>query len=245
MLAAASLYFASLSSAQETPLGVVLQANQAHVRQSALTQGTSIFTGEEISTEDGGSTDIRIANSRFSLAEDSHSRFYPPHGSKGSVVELRSGTITFRREAGDTTEIYAEDVRITPHGDGPVTGVVTIDSPCKIDVTAVSGDLEVFAGKESHVINEREQYEVHPKESVESSTESISPEDDAYHRPHTHKVCVVPRLANGSPSQFSKIGIIAGAAGAGVVALLLMHQSGKSTTTSTSPGGGTESPDKP
>jgi hypothetical protein len=245
ILATASLAFAPLSSAQDTPLGVVLQANLAHVRQSSLTEGASIFPGEEISTDVGGSSDIRIANSRYSLAANSQSRFYPSRGAKGSVVELSSGTLTFRRDNADALAIVASDVRIVPQGDGPVTGQITIFSPCKIDITAISGDLEVTAGTETHVVNERESYEVQPQQSVSSTANFISPDDPAYHQSHTHKACVVPRQSSGSPSQFTKIGIIAGAAGAGIIALLLMHQSGHATNTTTTPGGGVESPDKP
>jgi hypothetical protein len=246
-LATASLAFAPLSSAQDTPLGVVLQANLAHVRQSSLTEGASIFAGEDISTDVSGSADIRIANSRFSLAANSHSRFYPTHAGKGSVVELSIGTLTFRRDNSDAVEIVASDVRIEPKGDAPATGQVIIFSPCKIDVTAITGDLTVIAGAETHVVAEKESYEVIPQQSVISVANFISPNDPAYHQSHTHKACTTtPRQSNG-PSQFTKIGIIAGAAGAGVVALLLMHQNGHATNTTTTPGGGggVESPDKP
>ncbi len=245
LLATASLAFAPLSSAQDTPLGVVLQANLAHIRQSSLTEGASIFSGEDISTDVGGSADIRVANSRYSLAASSNGRFFPAHGAKGSTAELTIGTLTFRRDNGDAIEVVASDVRVVPQGDGPVTGQVTIFSPCKINVTAITGDLQVTAGAETHIVSEKESYEVLPQQSVVSAATFISPDDPAYHQSHTHKACVVPRQSSG-PSQFTKVGIIAGAAGAGVIALLLMHQSGHAKT-STSPGGGggVESPDKP
>jgi hypothetical protein len=223
----------------------VLQANLAHVRQSSLTEGASIFAGEEISTDVSGSADIRIASSRFSLAAGTRTRFYPAHAGKGSVVELSTGTLTFRRDNSDAVEVVASDVRIEPQGDAPATGQVTIFSPCKIDVTAITGDLKVIAGTETRTVAEKESYEVIPQQSVISVANFISPDDPSYHQSHTHKACTTtPRQSNG-PSQFTKVGIIAGAAGAGVVALLLMHQSGHASTTTTSGGGGTESPDKP
>jgi hypothetical protein len=245
ILATASLAFAPLSSAQDTPLGVVLQANLAHVRQSSLTEGASIFAGEEISTDVSGSADIRIANSRYSLAANTRGRFYPTHAAKGSVVELSVGTLTFRRDNSDALEVVASDVRIEPQGDAPATGQVTIFSPCRITVTAINGELRVIAGAETHNVAEKESYEVIPEQAVISVANFVSPDDPLYHQSHTHKACTTtPRQSNG-PSQFTKIGIIAGAAGGGVIALLLMHQSGHATTTTTSPGGGVESPDKP
>jgi hypothetical protein len=247
ILAIASIAFAPLSSAQDTPLGVVLQANLAHIRQSSLTEGASIFPGEEISTDVGGSTDIRIANSRFSLAANSQGRFYSAHAAKGSVAELGSGTLTFRRDNADTIEVVASDVRITPQGDAPATGQVTVYSPCKINVTAITGDLQVIAGAETHIVAEKESYEVLPQQAAISAASFISPDDPLYHQSHVHKACTTPRQSNGN-SQFTKIGIIAGAAGAGIAVLLLAHGGSKSGSTNNgggSGGGGLESPDKP
>ena len=246
ILATASLALAPLSSAQDTPLGVVLQANLAHVRQSSLTEGASIFAGEEISTDVSGSADIRIANSRYGLAASSHSRFYPSHGGKGSVAELSTGTLTFRRDNADNIEVVASDVRIVPQGDAPATAQVTIFSPCKISVIAITGDLRVTAGTETHTVAEKESYEVLPQQSVISVANILSPDNPAYHQSHTHKACTTPRQSNGS-SQFAKIGIVAGA-GAAAAVIFLAHGGSKSGSTNNgggSGGGGVESPDKP
>jgi hypothetical protein len=224
----------------------VLQADLAHVRQSSLTEGASIFAGEEISTDVGGSADIRIANSRYSLAASSLGRFYPAHAGKGSVAELSNGTLTFRRDNADGIEVVASDIRIAPQGDAAATGQVTIFSPCKISVTAITGDLKVIAGAETHNVAEKESYEVLPQQSVISVANFVSPDDPAYHQSHTHKACTTPRQSNGM-SQFTKIGIIAGAAGGAAAILLLAHgsKSGSSNNSGGSGGGGVESPDKP
>jgi hypothetical protein len=246
-LATASLAFAPLSPAQDTPLGVVLQANLAHVRQSALTEGASIFAGEEISTDVSGSADIRIANSRYGLAANSQGRFYPAHATKGSAAELTNGTLTFRRDNADTIEVVASDVRILPQGDAPATGQVTIFSPCKISVTALTGELLVTAGAETHIVAEKESYEVLPQQSVIAAASFISPDDPAYHQSHTHKTCTTPRQSKGM-SQFAKIGIVAGAGAAAAVLFLARGSGSKSGSTNNgggTGGGGVESPDKP
>jgi hypothetical protein len=245
ILATASLAFAPLSSAQDTPLGVVLQASLAHVRQSSLTEGASVFPGEEINTDVGGSVDIRIANSRYGLAANSHGRFYPSHGAKGSVAELTTGTLTFRRDNGDSVAVVASDVRIVPQGDAPATGQVTVYSPCKINVTAITGDLQVTAGAETHIVAEKESYEVLPQQAVISIANPISPDDPGYHQSHVHKTCTTPRQSNGS-SQFARIGIIAGA-GAAAAVIFLAHGGSKSGSGNNGggSGGGVESPDKP
>jgi hypothetical protein len=75
------LLFASLAcpppspAATDAPLGVVLQANLAHVKDSAISEGAIVYPGEELSTDAGGSIDLRIVNMRFGLAT-SRAYFY-------------------------------------------------------------------------------------------------------------------------------------------------------------------------
>ena len=235
VLVLASLAFAPASPAQDAPLGVVLQANLAHIRQSALSQGASVFAGEEVSTDVGGEADLRIANSRYNLAASSQGRFYAA-GGNGSIAELGNGTLTFRRDGNEGIEVVASDVKIVPKDDGPTIGQVTIFSPCRISVTSLTGELVVTTGGETHVIAEKESYSVLPEQSVVAVQNFVSPDDPAYHQSHTHKACVVPKQVSNS-GRFMKIGIAAGAAGAAAI-LLISHGGSHS-------GGNSESPDRP
>lgn len=104
-----SLPAAIARSNRRTPLAWVLQANLAHVKDSAISEGATVYPGEELSTDAGGSLDLRIVNSRFGLAANSRAYFYS--GAKGSVAELTSGTLTFHKDAGaDGVEVAACDV---------------------------------------------------------------------------------------------------------------------------------------
>lgn len=231
------IVFASLACpplpAQEAPLGVVLQANLAHVKEAAISEGSTVYAGEEVSTDVGGSLDLRIANSRFGLAANTRARFYL--GAKGGVAELSDGTLTFRRDAGDGVEVVASDVRIVPKGDGAVTGQITIFSPCKITVTSLLGELEVVTGKETRTVAEKESYEVFPEMSVSSIRTYISPDDPGYHESHLHKACTPPKNPSNS-GRFQKIAL---AAGLGVGAIIIASKLGSGSHPNV------ESPDKP
>jgi hypothetical protein len=216
------LLFASLICppplpAADAPLGVVLQAKLAHVKQSSLSEGTTVYSGDELSTEDGGSLDLRILDSRFSLGANSRAHFYS--GANGAVLDLSDGTVVFHRDTGaEGIEVVASDVRIVPKGEGPVTGQVTFLSACKITVTSVAGEIEVTAGKESRTVKEGEVYSVLPKTAILAVKNYISPDDPAYHDSHTHQTCAL----GGSPrdpgqAQFRKIGLIAALGGAGAL----------------------------
>jgi hypothetical protein len=182
------------SSAQNAPLGVVQQANRAHLGQGAITEGTTIYAGEMLSTEAGGALELRVASSRFGLLENSQASFYPRP--KGSAAELSGGTLTFRRDAGGADiEVVASEVRIVPEGEGAVMGQVTVVSPCKITVTSFLGPLHVTSGTETHTIKEKESYSVIPEVSVLDVRVHISPDDPEYHQSHTHKACAAPHTA--------------------------------------------------
>ena len=199
--------------AGDAPLGVVLQANLAHVRESALTEGATVYPGEEIRTDVGGSLDLRIMNTRFSLATNSRAHFYS--GDKGAVAELVDGTLAFRRDPGvEGVEVVASDVRIVTKGQGLASGQVTIESPCMITVTSVAGELEVTSGKETRTVAEKESYSVTPEIAVAAVQSPVSPDDSGYHASHTHMTCAFkndPKQA----SRIRKIGpalVLAGAA---------------------------------
>jgi len=220
--------------AADAPLGVVLQANLAHVKDSAITDGATVYPGDELNTDVGGSLDLRIANARFNLAANSRARFYS--GGKGSVAELTNGTLTFRRDAGtDGIEVVASDVRIVPKGEGAVTGLVTIYSPCKIAVTSIAGEIEVRSGTETRTVAEKESYSVIPDVSVSAVQTYISPDDPNYHQSHVHKTCALSNNPH-DPGRFEKIALAAGLGGAAILI-------GTKLLTTSHPG--TESPDKP
>ena len=223
---------------QNAPLGVVQQANKAHLGQSAVTEGATIYAGEVLSTEAGGALELQVASSRFGLLENSQAFFFPRP--KGSVVDLTGGTLTFRRDAGGADiEVVASDVRIVPDGEGAVRGQVTIVSPCKITVTSFLGQLNVVSGKETRTIKEKESYSVIPEVSVLDVRSHISPDDSGYHDSHSHKACAaVYRARGGAPvgagsSRFLLLSLGAAAAGVGIWAIIGTHSSGP------------ESPDKP
>jgi hypothetical protein len=216
-----ALFFAALAcpmpspAAADAPLGVVLQANLAHVKESAITEGATVYPGDELSTDAGGSLDLRIVNSRFGLAANSRAHFYS--GQSGSIAELTNGTLTFRREVGtDAIEVVASDVRIVPKGEGSVTGLVTIFSPCKITVTSVAGEIEVRSATETHTVSEKETYSVVPDVSVLAVRTYISPGDPNYHQSHVHKTCVLSDAPNNA-GRFRKVALFAGGGGAAVL----------------------------
>ena len=180
----------------KTPLGVVQQANRARLGPSAVSQGATLYAGETLSTDSEGILELQIGSLRFGMPENSQAAFHPR--TNGSVAELASGTLTFKRDAdGADLEIVASDVRIVPEGDGAVMGQVTIVSPCKVKITSLLGQLDVVSGKEKRTIKEKETYSVMPEVTVVDVRARISPDDTDYHRSHSHKACAAGYFPRG------------------------------------------------
>jgi len=216
--------------AQEAPVGVVQQATRASLKQAPVSEGATVYSGEELSTDTGGVLAVSVGASGFRLLESSRAFFY--RGASRPIAELSQGTLVFRTEGnGQKLTIVASDVRIVSKGDAAVTGQILIVSPCEIRVTTVSGQLDVTSGKETKTITDKETYSVMPHDAVSPVRAGVSPDDPGYHESHSHKGCeersnkklgAAPKLA--SSSSFLKLA----GAGAIVATIILLHHADES-----------------
>jgi len=225
MLIVFALAVSAASRAQDVPLGVVQQASHASLKQRPVSDGATVFSGEELSTDAGGVLAVSVGGTGVRLLESSRVFLYG--GASGPIAELVQGTLVFRKEgSGQNLTIVASDVRILSKGDGAVTGQVLLVSPCEIRVTAVAGQLDVTSGKETKTISEKETYSVAPHDSVVPVRAGVSPDEPGYHDSHTHKACEERRNKNwaGTPrspstSSFLKLA----GAGAIIATIILIH----------------------
>jgi hypothetical protein len=98
--AASSLAWAS--PAKIAPLGMVVHSERAHVGEAAASAGSTIFEGDQLSTEAGGL--LRIAIPALTLQLGGQSALVLGHvvDPEGIVAELASGTLVFSALLPDT-----------------------------------------------------------------------------------------------------------------------------------------------
>jgi hypothetical protein len=184
LLAAAS----PARSAQVKALGVILDAQGGQIGQSAASAGTTIFPGDILSTDADGDIKVRIGQTSYELVGDTSAAFYA--GKEQPIAELRRGTIKVANNSTESFVIYASDVRIVSDQPRPIQGEVSIKSPCELEVRSNLGIMDVVAGSEKRSVDHDHAYRVVPEHSVVSTRDrAISPEDDDYHRNHTHAAC--------------------------------------------------------
>ena len=222
-------------SAQDQPIGVLLEAEKAHMRSTATSAGASIYPGDLFGTDSQGMALMRIDQTRFQLAADSTAAVFT--GPKGPIAELRHGTLTVSSSSlAAGFEIYVSDIHILPGSDArPLLAQITYDSPCEVRIDVQHGALEVSSGKETKTIEEGHSYRVMPETSVSDFRDTaLSPYDRDYHKSHNHLNCAAPperhmRMPAAAGTHFTPYAI--GAVG-GVIAIIVIHKA-------------LESPDRP
>ena len=198
-----SVLCAASASAQEgPPICTATAAENAALSGTRLSQGTTVFSGEQITTQDRGQALIQCGGVNLALAEDSAMR--PFQAGTKLLVELERGTLLYSTPGNsEDLTIYSLDIRIAPHTEKPAAGQVSAPSHCRISVRPSKSSVTVTSGRESKVIEESKAYEVTAELGVtyRDTWKPVSadypdfPRDAEYHHSHDHVACA-PAYAN-------------------------------------------------
>jgi hypothetical protein len=193
------LVAAPLYPGQNQAAGVVVDAAMARVGESHLTNGSSLFSGDVVTTESEGHVQLRVRQTRFELTGQSDAAFFP--GTNGAVAELRHGTMVVAlNNPSEGFEVLASDVRIVPKNERPVLAEITMNATCDIQIKVMHGNLEAHTGKETRTLEEGHAYDVVPEFSVnDSRNPAISPDASEYHRGHQHATCALAARSGHRP----------------------------------------------
>ena len=173
------------------PLGLVGSSTSAHIGNAPAAEGATVYSGDYLSTESGGSLLVRVGALSVELQSASSAHIY--RAPYGAVLELNSGSVIYSTPgtAAQNVVIVASDVRVTPVLALADFGRVSVDDPCNVNVQSQRGQVNVRVGSESHLIEEGKAYRVRAENSV-SYRKYVSPEDADYHDYHQHKPCAAP-----------------------------------------------------
>ena len=194
--------FGGAAAAQTVPasvgVGVVVVAQAAHVGSAALTQGSTVFSGDLLRTEDKGLVQVSVKQVRINLGENGSMRIFWQEGR--TVVELERGVITYAAPgAGESIAIFAQDVKFVPGTTRPAEGQISVRSRCELSAVAVRSTLEATSGRETKTIEESKSFSVTSEIGVEyrDSWQPVPadypdfPRDAQYHHSHSHAACPV------------------------------------------------------
>jgi hypothetical protein len=142
---------------QTPPLGIVTQSTLGHLNNAVATEGSTVYNGDRLSTEAGGTLGVRFGSVQLVLPDDS--AVYV--GQEGPVLTaaLQQGSVAFTVETGGVLRITAADVRVRPLSSALTAGQMSLEK-CAVVVTSRVQALEVTAGKETKIVEAGQSYRV-------------------------------------------------------------------------------------
>ena len=171
-------------------LGLIAKTMNANIGDSAATEGSTVYSGDYLTTREGGSMLVRFGALSLELHPSSDAHIY--RAPYGVIVELNHGTAVYTTPGSQQNlVIVASDVRVTPVLALADMGRVSLDDPCHVSVYSQRGQVDVQTGSESRLVEEGKAYKVTAMNEV-AYREYVSPDVNDYHNYHTHKGCAAP-----------------------------------------------------
>jgi hypothetical protein len=181
---------------------MVAHAQRARAGEAAVSAGSTIYEGDRLSTESGGS--LRISSPNLTLQLNEQSMLIVQHAASpegGIMAELAYGTLVFSAARAGNIVVVADDALIRPSPNASTIAHIRVVSRKELRIYAQRGALEFSYHGESEVIPEGAAYRVllDPSEKEAAVTWESEP---AGKNPMTHRHKFL----------FLAIGIAAGAA---------------------------------
>jgi len=155
-------------SASAGALGTVVASDRASLGGTVASVGSTVFAGDNLSTADAGSVQLRTNAARFMLGSSSTATV----NETGGMPEARlvRGSATFSTANANGFALNAITAVIKPKSDDATVGQVTVLGKKQLLVKCTRGTLTITVGDDSREIPEGSAYRVvlAPSESEEA-----------------------------------------------------------------------------
>jgi hypothetical protein len=152
-------YAASANTANDRPLGMIIQAEGlAHLGPAKAAIGSTVYPGDSIFTEAGSTMRLRVGSSQVYLLSESGASL--SQGKDMVHVIVAHGTVGFSSPANDPIGLDTPLGFVRPVEGHAAFGQVTLTSAIEMIVTAYHGDLIVEENGNLHTILEGKSYRV-------------------------------------------------------------------------------------
>ena len=144
-------------AANEKPLGMVIQAEEAQLGSAKATVGATVYPGDSIATDTGGTMRLKVGSGQVYLLSSSGATLSENTAAFHAVISR--GTVGFSSAAVEPFELETPLGIVRPAA-GPAYGQVTLTGPREIIVSAYRGDLIIDNNGELHTIPEGKSFRV-------------------------------------------------------------------------------------
>ena len=139
-------------------LGIIVTAERARVGDSPAEVGTTIFSGDLLSTDPQGSVQVRAGAARLLLQNGTMATLNDTEGVPSAKLIL--GTATFSTGNSKAFALFASRAVIRPQSDWPTIGQVTYLNEKELLVASKRGPLTITVDGETEVIADGAAYRV-------------------------------------------------------------------------------------
>jgi len=179
-----------------TVVGVITISSDASSGTVPLSNGSTIYSGESISTAKGGHLQLRVGAVQLALAPSSAARIF--RSEEQVIVQLKSGSLVYSAKIlSAPLTIFADDIKFAPVISQRAAGQVELLSLCTVSAYVSQGSLEVTSTNGSRTVREGQRYAASAEFGVAfeavpmPSGTDIPPDwsDPLFHADHQHVSC--------------------------------------------------------
>lgn len=145
-------------AANEKPLGLVLQAQEARVDAARLAVGTTVYPGDTVETGTAGTLRLKLGANQLYLLASSAATLAQNTEIFHAVVAR--GTVGFSSNGTDKIELEIPQGILRAADGVPSYGQVTVSSPLEVVISAYRGTLVLDNEGELHTIPAGKSYRV-------------------------------------------------------------------------------------
>jgi hypothetical protein len=130
-------------AADEKPLGLVTQAENAHIGSAKVSIGTTIFPGDTIATEAGGALRLNFGSSQLYLLSASSATLSQNASATMVHAVVSRGTVGFSSTGTDHIELEIPQGILRAANSEPAYGQVTVVGPLEVIISTYRGTLSL------------------------------------------------------------------------------------------------------
>lgn len=154
-------------------LATVVASQQANIGGQGAPVGTTIFAGDNVTTSDSGSVQVRAGAARFELGVSSSATLNEEAGMPRAT--LLRGSAMFSTASAQAFALNVLKAVIRPQSDEPTIGQVSVLDQRQLLVKCVRGSLTITVGDDSRVIPEGSSYRVVLDPTADEEAQSQPP----------------------------------------------------------------------
>lgn len=145
-------------AATEKPLGLVVQAQLAHLDSADAAIGTTVYAGDALDTQDGGTLRLKVGASQLYLLSSTAATF--AQNSTTARLNVSHGIVGISSINPDQIELETPLGIVRAEKGSSAVGQVRIVGPQEMVVSAYRGNLIIDRDGEEHTVEAGKSYDV-------------------------------------------------------------------------------------